>query len=65
MSTALMTKMKKELEPYDTATATIRFSPDKPLPAALVRKIVKARLEENEVRWSTKAIKKSIPKKKN
>lgn len=37
-----------ELKQYDTATATIRFSADKPLPAALVRKLVKARIAENE-----------------
>lgn len=33
---------------------TIRFAPDRPLPAALVRKIVKARLAENAGRASTK-----------
>jgi uncharacterized protein YdhG (YjbR/CyaY superfamily) len=48
MSPAVMQAFQKELEPYDTATATIRFSPEKPLPAALVRKLVKARIEENE-----------------
>jgi uncharacterized protein YdhG (YjbR/CyaY superfamily) len=30
-----------------TSKGTIRFRPDEPLPAALVRKIVKARLAEN------------------
>jgi len=29
---------------------TIRFAPDRPLPAALVRKLVKARIAENEQR---------------
>jgi uncharacterized protein YdhG (YjbR/CyaY superfamily) len=48
MSPAVMKAFQKELQPYDTATATIRFSPEKPLPAALVRKLVKARIEENE-----------------
>ena len=48
MSPAVMKAFQKELEPYDTATATIRFSPEKPLPAALVRRLVKARIEENE-----------------
>jgi uncharacterized protein YdhG (YjbR/CyaY superfamily) len=32
------------------AKGTIRFTPDDPLPAALVRKIVKARLAENEAK---------------
>jgi len=38
---------KKELKDYDTSgKGTIRFSPDKPLPATLVRKIVKARVAQ-------------------
>ena len=36
--------------PYDTAKATIRFPVDKPLPAALVKKLVEARIRENEAR---------------
>ena len=36
-----------ELEPYFTGKGTIRFHADKPLPAALVKRIVKVRLEEN------------------
>ena len=38
----------KELGPYETSKGTIRFTADKPLPAALVEKIVKARIEEVE-----------------
>ncbi len=36
-----------ELAGYDTAKGTIRFRPDRPLPAALVRKLVKYRVAEN------------------
>ena len=35
-----------ELKAYDLAKGTIRFSADKPLPSALVKKLVKTRLAE-------------------
>ena len=34
----------KELKDHDTSKGTVRFPPDKPLPAALVRKLVKLRI---------------------
>lgn len=37
---------KKELKRHDTSKGTIRFQPDNPLPATLVRKLVKARVAE-------------------
>lgn len=39
-----------ELKGFDTSKGTIRFQPDKPLPVTLLRKIIKARLVENENR---------------
>lgn len=50
MSPPIMDAHRVELKAYDTAKATIHFSAAKPLPAALVRKLVKARIRENESR---------------
>ena len=47
MSSTMVEAHKNDLKGYDTSKGTIRFQPDKPLPAALVRKLVKARLAEN------------------
>ena len=47
MSSTTVEAHKDELKDYDTSTGTIRFQPDDPLPAALVRKLVKARIAEN------------------
>jgi uncharacterized protein YdhG (YjbR/CyaY superfamily) len=47
MSASTVEAYKVELEGYDTSKGTIRFQADHPLPAALVRKLVKARIAEN------------------
>jgi len=48
MSSFTVEAHKDELKDNETSKGTIRFQPDKPLPAALVRKLVKARIAENE-----------------
>lgn len=40
--------LKNELKDFKISKGTIRFPVDKPLPAALVKKMVKARLAEKE-----------------
>lgn len=52
----------KELQGFSTSTGTIRFTPDTPLPAALVMKIVKARLAENAAEAKEKAAMKKTRK---
>ncbi len=54
MSTSVMKKNKAALKSYETATATIHFNPEKPLPAMLVKKLVKDRIEENDGRTRTR-----------
>ncbi len=46
---------RKDLKGYDTSKGTVRFPPGDPLPAALVRKIVKAHVAANEARAMRKA----------
>ena len=53
-SLAAMKTLKKDLEPYKPSGATIHFTPDHPLPASLVRMIVKMRIAENELRAERK-----------
>jgi uncharacterized protein YdhG (YjbR/CyaY superfamily) len=56
-SKTVLEKFKGELEEFDTSGTTIHFTVEKPLPAALVKKIVKARIAENELRVKQKRAK--------
>jgi hypothetical protein len=47
MSGSTVADHAEELQKYDTSKGTIRFAADKPLPATLVLKLVKARMAEN------------------
>jgi uncharacterized protein YdhG (YjbR/CyaY superfamily) len=44
---AVIEAFKKELKGFSTSKGTIQFSTDKPLPIALVRKLVKARVAQS------------------
>lgn len=46
MSGGVLKTFASELTPFDVSKGTIRFAFDRPVPAVLVRRIVKARLAE-------------------
>jgi len=39
---------RQELKDYETTKSTVRFPIDKPLPVALIRKLIKSRITKNE-----------------
>jgi len=50
VSKKILDTFGSELRPYRTSTTTLHFSAENPLPASLVTRIVRARVEENEAR---------------
>jgi uncharacterized protein YdhG (YjbR/CyaY superfamily) len=48
MQASLTDEMQEELKAYRTSKGTLQFPLDKPLPATLVKKMVKRRVAENE-----------------
>lgn len=61
MSTAVMEAHEKNLDGYSLSKGTIRFQPERPLPEALVRKLVRARVAENTGRRGAPAKPRSRP----
>jgi uncharacterized protein YdhG (YjbR/CyaY superfamily) len=49
-TSSLLKMFRDELSRYQTSKGTIRFPPDEPLPASLVKKIVEARVAQNDQR---------------
>jgi uncharacterized protein YdhG (YjbR/CyaY superfamily) len=49
-SSATLKNFQDDLKDFETSKGTIRFSSKKPLPAGLVKKLVKARVAENNDR---------------
>ena len=64
MSRHVLESMADDLAPYDTSPGTIRYSEQAPLPEALVRKVVLARLAENRAELEARAARKAAKKAK-
>ena len=50
MSKRLMAAHEVEFAPYKQAIATVQFPIGEPIPSALVKKVIEARIKENEAR---------------
>lgn len=57
MSPAVIDALGEETGPWRTAKGTLQFTPDNPLPEALVEKIVQARIAENAARAAARMAK--------
>src|SRR5258707_4712087 len=53
MSSGTLKAFQDQLKGFETSKGTIRFTTTKPLPTALVKKLVKARIAENRKRSNT------------
>lgn len=59
MGYALIEKFRNSLKNYEISGTTIHFPLDKPLPASLIKKLVEARIKQNEDKKRTKKEKRS------
>jgi uncharacterized protein YdhG (YjbR/CyaY superfamily) len=50
LGSSVLDSFKEELKEFRVSKGTLHFPVDKPLPAALLKKIVRARIEQNEGR---------------
>jgi uncharacterized protein YdhG (YjbR/CyaY superfamily) len=58
MSLSVIAAHKRELKDYPTSKGTIRFTVEKPLPAGLVKKMVRERMKQNQARDHARRAKK-------
>lgn len=61
-SYAVMKQFEEELKSYNVSKGTIQFPIDKPLSSSLLKKLVIAKIKENETKQIAKAAKKKTPK---
>ncbi|KKB08294.1 iron chaperone [Devosia chinhatensis] len=62
MGNSVFTGMEDEIAPWRTSKGTLQFTPDAPLPDALVIRIVKARIAENIARTAQRKARRRSPK---
>jgi uncharacterized protein YdhG (YjbR/CyaY superfamily) len=48
-SSTTLKQFRDDLKGFEITKGTIRFSPDKPLPTALLKKLIKARIREKRI----------------
>jgi uncharacterized protein YdhG (YjbR/CyaY superfamily) len=59
---SMLEKFGKDVQKYQTSKGTLQFTVDKPIPASLIKKIVKERMKQNETNALAKQVKKSAKK---
>ncbi|HEU5292090.1 MAG TPA: DUF1801 domain-containing protein [Cyclobacteriaceae bacterium] len=60
---SMIDQFGEEVQKYKTSKGTLQFTVDKPITTSLVKKIVKARMKQNEANALAKQLKKSTSKK--
>jgi len=59
-SKSIVKRFAKDLSAFHATGGTIRFLPNRPLPASLVRRIVRARVRENQARRASRTARKAL-----